>query len=483
MGILAALEPTIVWEIFDNITQIPRPSMHEQRITAWLVEFAKEHELEYKQDNIGNVLIIRPASNGYEQTPRVTLQSHVDMVCEKDSDVQFNFHTDAIRTRVDGDWVKATGTTLGADCGIGMAASLAALIDPTLQRGELEALFTVNEEVGLTGAKQLGKGMINSRYLINLDSEEEGEICIGCAGGVDTVGRFSYRNEATPRDFIFYRIDVLGLTGGHSGEDINRGRANSNKLLARIIWGATKQFEARLCYLDGGNLRNAIPREGYAILGIPLRHIVEFTIYFDSLVEEIKGEFAINDPTLDIAISEMPQIDNTMDEASQMALIGSLMAVTNGVVAMSADMPSLVESSTNLASVKFRDANTVEVATSQRSSRESGKEYVMNSVEATFLLAGAEVSHSEGYPGWSPNPTSELLATLRECYMEQYGAEPVVRAMHAGLECGLFLERYPNVDMVSFGPTMYGVHSPEERLSIESVGRFWELLRRLLLAI
>ncbi len=481
---IANLEPTIVWEIFDSITKIPRPSTKEAKIMAWLIEFATEHGLNYQRDKVGNLLITRPASEGYEHRARVTLQSHVDMVCEKDSDVEFNFDTDPIRTRIVDGWVTAIGTTLGADCGIGMAAALAALTDPDLRCGELEALFTVNEEIGLTGAKGLGEGMITGEYLINLDSEEEGEICIGCAGGVDTLASFSFREEAAPQDFTYYRVDVSGLKGGHSGEDINKGRANANKLLARLLWDSLQNYNMRLSYFHGGNLRNAIPREAYAVFGIPTRHIVDFAISFESFFEDVKDEFAQSEPTLTLTLSEMPHIETIIDKEAQRGLILSMMGLPNGVIAMSMVMDNLVESSSNLASVRFGEDHTIVVATSQRSSRESGKHYAKGMAESVFALAGAEVSHSDGYPGWTPNTDSKLLEVVSECYRAQYdGAEPLVRAMHAGLECGLFLENYPDLDMVSFGPTMQGVHSPEERLNIDSVGRFWVLLKGILTKI
>ncbi len=479
---IAKLEPTIVWEIFDSITQVPRPSTKEEKIIAWLIAFAKEYNLDYKLDEVGNVVISRSASLGKETSVKITLQSHMDMVCEKDSDVEFNFEQDPIRTRIEDGWVRAMGTTLGADCGIGMAASLAALIDPELECGELEALFTVNEEIGLSGAKELKPGMITGGYLVNLDSEEEGEICIGCAGGIGTVATFSFSNQPAPKDYTYYRVDVAGLKGGHSGEDINKGRANANKLLARLLAIGESDFALKLSFMHGGNLRNAIPREAYGVFGIPTRYIVDFAMAFSTFEEEIREEFAVEEPSLRLSISEMPQIDTVLDEATQRGVIGSLVGLPNGVIAMSKVMDNLVETSTNLASVRFND-NTIVVATSQRSSRESGKQYAKQMVESVFVLAGADVTHSEGYPGWTPNPESKILEILSGCYQKQYGEKPVIRAMHAGLECGLFLENYPDLDMVSFGPTMSGVHSPDERLNIESVGRFWKLLKTLLISV
>ncbi len=476
---ISTLEPTIVWEIFHSITQIPRPSMKEGQILAWLKEFAKSHSLGCKQDAAGNILLSAPATPGRESSPRVTLQAHVDMVCEKDSDVEFDFENDPIKTRIDGDWVTAVGTTLGADCGIGMAAALAALIDPSFEHGALSALFTVNEEVGLTGAFELGEGMIDGKILINLDSEEEGEICIGCAGGIDSVATFTYEEEEAPADFSFFRVDISGLAGGHSGQDINAGRANANILLARLMGEAMNSYNMHLSYMSGGNLRNAIPRESYAIFGVPSRFENDIINRVKIFRNEIMDEFSVTEPDFQISIGEMPRV-KVIDKATQEGLIYSLLGLPNGVIAMSAVMENMVESSTNLASIRFEDHNTITVTTSQRSSKESAKAYVMQSVEAVFKLAGAGVTHSDGYPGWSPNPDSALLELTKASYKDLYGEEPSVGAVHAGLECGLFLENNSNLDMVSFGPTMSGVHSPDERLNIQSVANFWKFLKELL---
>lgn len=480
MSEIASLEPRLVWEQFDAITRVPRPSKKEEKIREYLVRFAAEHGIECHTDKIGNVVMRKPATPGYEQRPKVILQSHMDMVCEKNSGVEFDFSRDAIRTRIEGEWVRAEGTTLGADDGIGMAAALAVLIDPEAEHGPLEALFTVDEETGLTGAFELGEGMLTGKYLINLDSEDEGEIFIGCAGGIDTIATFRYTTEAAPKNYTFFRVDVSDLAGGHSGDDIDKGRVNSNKTVARLLWDGMQSYELRLSYFDGGNLRNAIPREAYAIFGVPTRLRDEFRKRYELFAADLHAEFRLCEPNFRITLNEMPAVDHVIDEKTQFGLVYSLVGVPNGVVAMSMALPGLVETSTNLASVKFADGGKIVVTSSQRSSVESAKTYVMQMVESVFALAGADVAHSDGYPGWAPDTSSRLLAVSVESYRRLFGREPKVRAIHAGLECGLFLEKYPELEMVSFGPTLRGVHSPDERLEIATVGKFWAHLNDIL---
>ncbi|MBO5875605.1 MAG: aminoacyl-histidine dipeptidase [Alistipes sp.] len=477
------LDPKLVWEQFDDITRVPRPSKKEGKIIEFLVNFAEAHGFDYRKDEIGNVVIYKGATPGFEGRPTVVLQSHMDMVCEKNSDVEFDFENDAIRTKIDGEWVKAEGTTLGADCGIGMAAALAVLLDENLQHGAIEALFTVDEETGLTGAFELGEGMLKGKYLINLDSEDEGEIFIGCAGGIDTVATFHYHNEEAPKGYNWFRVDVSDLLGGHSGDDIDKGRANSNKIVARLLWDAQQSYQMRLSYFCGGNLRNAIPREAYAIFGVPTRLKEEFVKRYRMFAEDVRSEFQFTEPNFKITLNEMPEVPTVLDEATQTALVNALVGVPNGVLAMSFAVQGLVETSTNLASVKFEGENAIVVTSSQRSSVESAKTYAMQTVESVFALAGADVAHSDGYPGWAPNPDSNLLAVTVESYKRLFGVEPKVRAIHAGLECGLFLEKYPELEMVSFGPTLRGVHSPDERLEIATVRKFWDLLADVLLHI
>ena len=477
------LEPKLVWEIFDDITRVPRPSKKEGKIIAFLEEFARAHNLEYKKDAIGNVVIYKPATAGYENRPAVVLQSHMDMVCEKNSDVDFDFENDAIRTFIEDGWVKAEGTTLGADCGIGMAAALAVLVDENIEHGAVEALFTVDEETGLTGAFELGEGMLTGKYLINLDSEDEGEIFIGCAGGIDTVAKFRYSQEEAPKSYAYFRVDVSDLLGGHSGDDIDKGRANSNKIVARLLWEAMRSYEMRLSYFCGGNLRNAIPREAYAVFGVPMHFKSEFVKRFRLFADDVRAEYKLTEPNLKITLNEISEVATVIDENTQAALVESLVGVPNGVISMSAAVAGLVETSTNLASVKFEGEDEIVVTSSQRSSVESAKTYVMQSVESVFTLAGAEVVHSDGYPGWTPDPESQLLKTTVESYKRLFGVEPKVRAIHAGLECGLFLEKYPDLEMVSFGPTLRGVHSPDERIEIGTVSKFRDLLLDVLVQI
>lgn len=480
MSELQNLKPYLVWKYFDEITRIPRPSKKEGKILAYLDDFAKKHSLKTRKDKVGNLVILKKASEGYEDSPTVVLQSHVDMVTEKNSDTIFDFDTDPIHTYIEGDWVKAKGTTLGADDGIGMAAQLAVLASDDLKHGPLECLFTVDEETGLTGAFNLGENMLTGKYLINLDSEDEGEIFIGCAGGIDTVCTFEYRKEDVPKSYIFFRVDINGLKGGHSGEDINKGRGNSNKLLSRFLRRVMQKYELRLSYFDGGNLRNAIPREAFAVFGIPVRATAEVVEIFDKFREDIEEEFEMAEPTVSMSLSEMPTPHDVIDRQTSDVLINALCGVPNGILAMSNRMENLVETSTNLASVKFKDRNIIEVVTSQRSSIESARDYAALSVESVFTLAGAEVKHSDGYPGWTPDPSSELLGVAKEAYGKLFGEEPRIRAIHAGLECGLFLKKYPWLDMISIGPTLEGVHSPDERLEIPSVNKFWKLLINIL---
>jgi len=469
------LEPKLVWGIFDEITKVPRPSKHEEKIGKYLVDFAKSHNLEYQCDAIGNVVIRKGATAGYEDRPTVVLQAHTDMVCEKNSDKVFDFDNDAIQTYIDGEWVKADGTTLGADDGIGMAAALALLVDETVEHPAIEALFTVDEETGLTGAFNLGEGMVQGKYLINLDSEDEGEVFIGCAGGVDTLAYLPLVTKSAPKGYSYYKVVVNGLLGGHSGDDIDKGHANSNKWAARIAERATRLFGARLSQFDGGNLRNAIPREAYIVLGVPSDVAKAFVADVEAYGEALRSEFALTEPNANIEILTAERPETVLDEETQRKLLLALISVPSGVLAMSAAMPGLVETSTNLASVKFRDDEIV-ITTSQRSSVESAKEYAKLQVESAFVAVGCEVVHSDGYPGWAPNPHSTLLECTKAAYRKLFGTEPRVRAIHAGLECGLFLEKYPHLEMVSFGPTLRGVHSPDERLEIATVDKFWKLL-------
>lgn len=481
MADLSKLTPRGIWEQFDAVTKIPRPSKKEGRMIKFLEDFASAHGLAYKKDGAGNVVILKPASAGMERRPAVVLQSHMDMVCEKNADVDFDFDSEPIRAVIDGGWVRAEGTTLGADDGIGIAAALALLIDGEVAHGPLEALFTVDEETGLTGAFNLGGDMITARYLINLDSEDEGEVFIGCAGGVDTLAYFDYAEEPAPAGSDFVKLSVSGLKGGHSGDDIDKGLGNSNRILARLLSEGMSDYGLRLSRIDGGNLRNAIPREAWAVVALPQERSDGFADFVERFAAEVKEELRHTEPELKIETAPATA-SKVIDSTTAFNLVRALTGVPNGVLVMSFAMPGLVETSTNLASVKMTDGRIV-VTTSQRSSSESAKRAAVASVASVFALAGAEVRHSDGYPGWSPDPGSHLLKVTEEAYEKLFGVKAKVRAIHAGLECGLFLEKYPHLEMVSIGPTLRGVHSPDERLEIATVDKFWRLLVEILKSV
>ncbi|MBQ5776438.1 MAG: aminoacyl-histidine dipeptidase [Bacteroidaceae bacterium] len=474
------LKPALVWEIFDAITQVPRPSKKEEKIRAYLLDFAKQHNLEVATDEIGNVVMTVPATPGYEEAPTVILQAHMDMVCEKNSDVELDFENDPIQTYIDGEWVRARGTTLGADNGIGMAAAMAVLIDPEAKHGRLQALFTVDEETGLTGANNLDGNLISGDILLNLDSEDDAQIFIGCAGGIDTTSTFTYTEQAAPQDYYYATLRIKGLNGGHSGGDIHHGRGNANKILARFLWNAMKKYDVKLATIDGGNLRNAIPREAMAVIGVPVQHKedirVDFNCHIATVEDELRGVDALTGSGMETA--DVPA--TCIDDKTAHNLISALYAAPHGVIAMSRELPGLVQTSTNLASVKMREGNTIVVATSQRSSVESEKYDIANQIEALFAIAGAEPAHGEGYPGWKPNMQSAIKDIAVEAYEELFNVTPEILAIHAGLECGLFLSKYPHLDMISFGPTLRDVHSPDERMHIPAVEKFWLHLLRIL---
>ena len=483
MSVLKGLEPQLVWKYFEEITRVPRPSKHEEKICEYLVNFAKTNNLDYKSDEVGNIVILKPATATMTNHPTVILQSHMDMVCEKNSDVEFDFMNDPIKIKVIEDWVSAEGTTLGADCGIGMAAALALLVDTTVEHPAIEALFTIDEESGLTGAIELSPNLLTGKYLINLDSEDEGELFIGCAGGVDTVATFRYEPESAPAEYQYYTLNVSGLKGGHSGDDINKGYANSNKLSAHLLWRVMGEMNLVLCHFDGGNLRNAIPREATVTFGVPMSGCNMVDELFNEYVVEIAEEYGTVEQNLKIKLNKISQQSKIITQKVSNNLISALVAVDNGVIAMSNSIPELVETSTNLASVKFIGDDKVVVATSQRSSLTGAKKCAASTVRSLFILAGAEVVDEDGYPGWSPNTNSRLLEISKESYKNLFGVEAKVKAIHAGLECGLFLEKYPELDMISFGPTLRCVHSPDERMQISTVDKFWKLLIAIVQAV
>jgi len=480
--VFAGLSPEKVWYYFGEICKIPRPSKKEKLITDYIIGVARKLNLENEIDETGNILIRKPATEGYIDLPVVILQSHIDMVCEKNSDIYHDFDTDPIIPRIEGEWVKATGTTLGADDGIGIATQLAILEAKDIKHGPLEMLFTVDEETGLTGAKGLKPGFLKGNILLNLDSEDEGELFIGCAGGQDTKVLMSYSRVAVNYDFAGFQIKVTGLQGGHSGDDINKGRGNAVKILNRLLWTASHLYEVRISEIDGGNLRNAIAREAFANIIVPNRFSNDLIQYVKKFNAILKDEFKITDPGLLVSYqpTELPSF--LIDLSTQERLLNSLYACPHGVIAMSADVPNFVETSTNLASVKMTE-KVIEIGTSQRSSSEHGIQDVLNMVESVFRLAGGKITHNDGYPGWTPNPKSPILDATRNAYVKLFNQEPKVLAIHAGLECGLIGEQYPGIDMISYGPTIKGAHSPDERLEINSVQRFWDLTLEVLTGI
>lgn len=465
-----------ILSIFKEITRIPRESGHEEKIVEYLVNFAKEHGLEYKTDDVNNVVITRPASKGYEDRSTIVLQGHTDMVCEKNAGVEHDFAKDPIRYVIEDGWMIAKDTTLGADCGIGVAAQLAALIDPA-PCGKIECLFTSSEETGMDGAFGLKPGFITGKTLINLDSEDEGELFIGCAGGLDTTAVFSYIPESLPADAKCFSVRIFNGVGGHSGDDINKGRANAVQLLARFLNDclSSADFKLSLCCIDGGNKRNAIARESSATVALTGDEAA-FKSDWDSFSADVKGEYSVTEPDLSFALESVPAPAFTFDTDSAMRIVRGLYAAPHGVLSMSADIPGLVETSTNLASVKMLEGNKIRVGTSQRSSITSARRAAAAKVEASFLLAGAEVTHEGEYPGWKPTLDSEILRRSVASYKKLFGVEPAVKAIHAGLECGLFLEIYPDLDMISFGPTLRGVHAPGECLDLASLDKFTLLL-------
>jgi len=468
------LHPQRLWGHFLEICQVPRPSKKEERIAAYLKEFAEKNKLEVIIDPVGNVLIRKPATPGYENRKSVILQSHLDMVCEKNSDISFDFEKDAIQPWIDGNWIKANGTTLGADDGIGIAAAMAILESTDIPHPPLEALFTIDEETGLTGAFALEPDLLQGRILINLDSEDEGQLFIGCAGGKDTVISFDLMTERVPSGIHSYKVGITGLKGGHSGDDIHKGLGNAVKLLDRFLWNSARDFNIRIASIDAGNLRNALAREGFAVIVVPKEKADGFLSYANEYRRILVDELHITEPELKFSAEICNSPESVLALPLQKKILNSLYACPHGVIAMSREIPNFVETSTNLASIKIKEGK-VQITTSQRSSVESSKKDVADMVASVFELAGASVEHSAGYPGWKPDPDSEILQITADSYRRLFREEPQILAIHAGLECGLVGAIYPGMDMVSFGPTIKGAHSPDERLDIPSVIKFWDL--------
>jgi len=472
------LEPSAVWNNFSKLNAVPRPSKKEERVIAFMMDFGTALSLETLKDEVGNVIIRKPASPGFENKKMVTLQSHLDMVHQKNSNTDFDFDNQGIQMRIEKDWVKATGTTLGADNGMGVAAIMTLLESTDISHPPLEALFTIDEETGMTGAFGLKGGILKGDILLNLDTEEDDEIDIGCAGGIDVTAKRSYNEKPLVHGDIGFEIKVNGLSGGHSGMDINKGLGNANKIMNRLLY-AGLSYNMRIAVLDGGSLRNAIPRESRAIINVAKTQEATFLNAFEKIANEIKSELQFIEKELQISITPRKPSKKVMGLGVQGKLLMGIYAAHNGVYAMSASIPNLVETSNNIARIRVKDGEIL-IGCLTRSSVETTKMDLAHALKATFELAGFDVDFSGSYPGWNPNPNSEILKITQKSYIDLFAEKPKVVACHAGLECGILGQNYPEMDMVSFGPTIHGAHSPDERVSITSVQKFWKFLLEIL---
>ena len=474
---ITKLTPVEVWENFYQLTRIPRPSYHEEEVRAFIAGFGKKLGLETMQDEAGNVIIRKPATAGMEKRKGVILQGHLDMVPQKNSDNNHDFTKDPIETIIDGDWVRANGTTLGSDNGIGVAAAMAVLASKKLVHGPIEALFTATEETGMDGANGIKPGILKGHILLNMDSEDEGELYVGCAGGEDASIQFKFTEDAVPPESIAFRLNVTGLKGGHSGLDIPLGRGNANKIFFRLLKETYKTCVVRLASINGGNLRNAIPREAFGVVIVPYAKADKLVGQIAGLTTIIKRELAATEPTLKIELSKTEMPASLIDVKTQVNLTHAIVACPNGVIRMSDTMPGLVETSTNLAIVKSDNTTkTVDISCLMRSSVDTAKADLGSRMDSVFTLAGAEVILKGGYPGWKPNMESPILKTMQQVYKSKFGRIPEIKAIHAGLECGILGGTYPTWDMISFGPTIRFPHSPDEKVNIESVRKFWDFL-------
>ena len=474
------LEPKALWNKFADLNAVPRPSKKEERVIAFMMEFGQKLGLPTVKDHVGNVIIKKPATPGMENRKTIVMQSHLDMVHQKNNDTNFDFDTQGIEMYVDGDWVRAKGTTLGADNGLGVATIMAILESTDIPHPAIEALFTIDEETGMTGAMGLQGGMLDGEILLNLDTEEDDEIDIGCAGGVDVTATRTYDEDETPEGSVGYTITVKGLQGGHSGMDIHKGLGNANKIMNRLLFDGFENFGLQIAEISGGSLRNAIPRESVAKVIIAAIYDEAFVFDMQEIINEIKVEFKTMEPNLTI---EIVKSDSTpakvMDLGVQEGLLRAIYAAHNGVYRMSADMVDLVETSNNIARVIVKDGE-ISIQNLTRSSVESSKFDLANALRSAYELFGCEVEFTGSYPGWTPNVKSEILDVLTSIYEKQNGSKPNVVACHAGLECGILGTNYPNMDMISFGPTIHGAHSPDERASIKSSQKFWKFVLEIL---
>jgi dipeptidase D len=479
---IETLSPSGLWKNFKNITQIPRPSKKEARMVEFVKKFGENLGLDTYTDPVGNVVIRKPATAGMEDLKGVIFQAHLDMVPQKNSDKQHDFEKDPIEAYIDGEWVKADGTTLGADNGIGVAAMLAMLESKELKHGPVECLFTIDEETGMTGAFELKPGILKGDILLNLDSEDEGELYIGCAGGVDGNIEFDYIADKIPSGYVPYLINISGMKGGHSGIDIILGRGNSNLVLFRFLWKAAQETGIRLCEAEGGNMRNAIPREAHATVLVPEGREKAFIKLANEYTSMVKSELKATEPDMKLECVKTDLPGRVMQADLQKRLIASVYSCPNGVIRMADGIPGLVETSTNLAIVKT-EGNKIYVRCLLRSSVNTAKDNLADTMKAIFELAGAQVSFSGSYPGWKPNMDSSIMKTMNKVYHHKFGKELEIKAIHAGLECGIIGGAYPNLDMVSFGPTIRHPHSPDEKVNIATVQKFWDFLTETLLNI
>lgn len=476
------LEPQALWNHFADLNAVPRPSKKEERVIEFMMNFGKSLGLETIQDAIGNVVIKKPATPGMENRPTVVLQSHLDMVHQKNSDTVFDFETQGIEMLVDGDWVKANGTTLGADNGIGVAAIMAIFASKDIPHPALEAMFTIDEETGMTGAIKIDPSNFKGTILLNLDTEDDDELSIGCAGGIDTNTTYNYEEENTDDTHVAYEISIRGLLGGHSGMDIHRGRGNANKLMNRILYQGVSLMHLQIASIDGGSLRNAIPRESTAVVTVLKDDAKAFETFLAQFSEELKVELSSVEKALTIEWKSVPTPAKVMIPADTIKILNAIYAVPNGVFRMSPDMEGLVETSSSLARVILNDGKFI-TQSLQRSSVESTKADVANAVRATFENMGCAVVQTGDYPGWKPNPTSPILNLMADLYRKRYNEEPQIKACHAGLECGILGKHFPNMDMISFGPNIRAAHSPDEKVQISSVQKFWGYLLEALASI
>ena len=470
------LKPACVFEHFARINEIPRPSKREEKMIEYLKNWGESHNLDTKVDKTGNVIIRKPATPGYEDRKTVILQSHMDMVCDKLVDVDFDFDNDPIQTYVDGEWLTAKGTTLGADDGIGCAMELAILDSNDIEHGPLECVFTRDEETQLTGASGMEAGFMTGDMLINLDSEDEGQIFVSCAGGRSTFATFYVTREDAPEGFFFIEGSIKGLTGGHSGDDIDKKRGNAIKILARFLYNEMQKMPVMLAQFNSGKMHNAIPRDGRFVIAVPSAEKETVRVDWNVFISQVEEEFHVSDTHI-VAQMQSGDAQKVITASDTARFVRALQAVDNGVFAMCQDeaLAGMVETSSNIASI-VTEENEIKVVSSQRSNVMSNLDNQCNTVKALFELAGAKVEQNDGYPAWKMNPNSKLTKAVVDCYTRLFGKEPIVRGIHAGLECGLFSERYPNLDMVSFGPTLRFVHTPEERIHIPSVQMVWDHL-------